>query len=62
MTDLPATAVHPKVKAGGLTASLVAVLVAAGAVFGVDLSQVGTAIAVLVAAVAPVVAGYGKRA
>lgn len=55
--------IHNKVKAGGVTAVAVAVLVAVGAVLGVDIDiNTQSALLIIGAAISPVIAGFAKRA
>lgn len=55
--------IHPKVKAAGLGAAIVTVLVAVLAIAGVELdSPTVQALTVVVASMIPVVAGFAKRA
>lgn len=55
--------IHPKVKAGGQAATLIAALIAALAICGVDVTQsTQDAIVAIAAAALPIVAAYLKRA
>jgi hypothetical protein len=55
--------IHNKVKAGGTAAAVITVLVAIGAVVGVDINvNTQSALLIIGAAISPVIAGFAKRA
>lgn len=59
---MPATPIHPKVKAGGTVAVVAGLLVALARVVGIDLGiDTATELALFAASALPVIAGYAKR-